>query len=411
MKDFTTKLISALAQGHSVHEIFRQALEDAVNLLLETERTVFLDYEKWEVKGYNTGNSRNGYYARTLKTDYGTLQLKIPRDRLGELDIKALQCIQEAPSHLEDLIILMYQKGVSTRDISDLIEKMYGHHYSPTTISNLSKTFEDELKTYRQRPINRDYVCLFCDATFIPVRRGNVSKEAVHTIIGIDANGHKEILDFQVYPTESAVHYREMLQDLKQRGLENVLLFVSDELTGLAEALTNEFPMALHQTCWIHLLRNVAMKVRVKDRQAVMESLKKVPKAKNFVEATKRLNDFICEWEENYPKLMQQLKQKKNLFSFMHFPEDIWSTIYTNNVSENFNKQLKRMTKAKEQFPNEVALEKTVFCYVTEYNAKFGHRIHKGFGKATFELQHYLEQRRPINETKLKGSVTESIVS
>lgn len=156
MKDFTTKLISALAQGHSVHEIFRQALEDAVNLLLETERTVFLDYEKWEVKGYNTGNSRNGYYARTLKTDYGTLQLKIPRDRLGELDIKALQCIQEAPSHLENLIILMYQKGVSTRDISDLIEKMYGHHYSPTTISNLSKTFEDELKTYRQRPINKD---------------------------------------------------------------------------------------------------------------------------------------------------------------------------------------------------------------------------------------------------------------
>lgn len=275
MENFSTKLIAALAQGESVHEIFRQALEEAINLLLESERTVFLNYEKWEIKGYNTGNSRNGYYSRSLNTDYGTLHLRIPRDRLGELDVKTLQCLQKAPSHLEEMIILMYQKGVSTRDISDLIEKMYGHHYSPTTISNLSRTFEEELKAYRQRPIKKDYVCLYCDATFVPVRRGNVSKEAVHTIIGIDVQGYKEILDFQVYPTESALHYREMLQDLKQRGLENVLLFVSDELIGLAEALTSEFPLAIHQTCWTHLLRSLSMKVRVKDRPAVLESLKK----------------------------------------------------------------------------------------------------------------------------------------
>ena len=260
MENFSTKLIAALAQGESVHEIFRQALEEAINLLLESERTVFLNYEKWEIKGYNTGNSRNGYYSRSLNTDYGTLHLRIPRDRLGELDVKTLQCLQKAPSHLEEMIILMYQKGVSTRDISDLIEKMYGHHYSPTTISNLSRTFEEELKAYRQRPIKKDYVCLYCDATFVPVRRGNVSKEAVHTIIGIDAQGYKEILDFQVYPTESALHYREMLQDLKQRGLENVLLFVSDELIGLAEALTSEFPLAIHKTCWTHLLRSLSMK-------------------------------------------------------------------------------------------------------------------------------------------------------
>lgn len=275
MEDFNTKLITALAQGESILELFRQALEDAINLLLESERTVFLNYEKWEVKGYNTGNSRNGYYSRTLTTEYGTLQLKIPRDRLGVFDIKTLECIQHAPARLEEVIILMYQKGVTTREISDLIEKMYGHHYSPTTLSNLSKTFEEELAAYRQRPIKQDYVCLYCDATFIPVRRGSVSKEAVHTIIGIDDQGHKEVLDFQVYPTESALHYREMLQDLKQRGLENVLLFVSDELTGLAEALTNEFPMALHQSCWTHLLRHFSMKVRVKDRQEVLASLKK----------------------------------------------------------------------------------------------------------------------------------------
>lgn len=330
-------------------------------MLLESERTAFLIDEKWEVKGYNTGNSRNGYYSRELKTDFGTLHLKSPRDRLGALDIKTIQCLQEAPSHLEQMIILMYQKGVTTRDISELIEKMYGHHYSPTTISNLSKTFEEELSAYRQRPIQSDDVCLYCDATFVPVRRRNVSKEAVHLIIGIDAQGHKEILDFQVYPTEAALHYREMLQDLKQRGLENVLLFVSDELNGLADALTREFPMALHQSCWTHLLRHVSMKVRVKDRSAVLESLRKVPQAKNIAAATKLLTDFITTGENSYPKLVQQLKQKRNLFSFMHFPTDIWPSLYTNNLSEEVNKQLKRITKVKEQFPNEAALEKRYF--------------------------------------------------
>lgn len=134
MEDFNTKLIALLSQGESVHELFRQALEDAINRLLESERTLFLNYEKREVKGYNTGNSRNAYYSRTLTTEYGKLQLKIPRDWLGLLDIKTLQCLQQTPSHLEEMIILMYQKGVTTRDISDLIEKVWSplftsHHF------------------------------------------------------------------------------------------------------------------------------------------------------------------------------------------------------------------------------------------------------------------------------------------
>ena len=169
--------------------------------------------------------------------------------------------------------------------------------------------------------------------------------------------------------------------------------------------------MALHQTCWTHLLRNFAMKVRVKDRPAVLEALKAVPKAASIAEATKLLNDFFAEWGKTYPKLVEQLRQKKNLFSFMHFPKEIWPSLYTNNLSESVNKQIKRITKVKEQFPNEASLEKTVFCYVTEYNAKFGHRAHKGYGKVVFELQHYLDQKRPIIETKLKETIAEPIVS
>ncbi|GAB7231611.1 hypothetical protein TOTSKI_05730 [Facklamia hominis] len=242
MENFNTQLMATLAKGESIHEIFRQALETAVNLLLESERTVFLDYEKWDIKGYNSGNSRTGYYSWRLKTEYGTLELKIPQNHLGELEIQTVKALKESHSHLEQMIILMYQKGITTREISDLIEKLYGHYYSAATISNLSENFKDELDAYHQEVFQADYVCLYCDATFIPVRRGTVSKEAVHTIVGIDSKGYKKILDFQVYPTELAIHYREMLQGLKSRGLQQVLLFVSDELTNLAEAVTHEFP-------------------------------------------------------------------------------------------------------------------------------------------------------------------------
>ncbi|RLK63042.1 IS256 family transposase [Atopobacter sp. AH10] len=412
MENFNTKIMAALVKGEPIEDIFRQSLEDAVNLLLETERTVFLDYEKWEIKGYNTGNSRNGYYTRSLKTQYGLLNLKIPRDRLGELDIQTVKALQSSQSHLEKMIMMMYQKGVTTSDISELIEKMYGHYYSPATISNLSKSFEEELINYRQREIQSNYVAIYCDATFIPVRRGGlVSKEAVHIILGIDAVGHKEVLDFQLYPNESSVNYREMLQDLKTRGLKKVLLFVSDELNGLAEALTDEFPQALHQTCWTHLLRSVSGKVRSKDRQAIMEALKEVPKSKNIAEASHRLKDFYESWQGIYPKLVEQFKQKRNLFSFMHFPKPIWISLYTNNISENINKQIKRVTKVKEQFPNEKSLEKMVYCYISEYNVKFTQRSHKGFKQVSYELNKLLHQNLPVNEANLKKIEGESQVS
>ena len=281
-----------------------------------------------------------------------------------------MKAVQSSQSNLEDMIILMYQKGVTTRDISELIEKMYGQYYAPATISNLSSSFEKELQAYRQRKIQAEYIALYCDATFIPVRRDTVSKEALHMVVGIDAQGHKEILDFQLFPNESSENYKEILKDLKQRGLQNVLLFVSDELTGLTDAVTDEFPKALHQTCWTHLLRSVSCKVRAEDRQAVLSALKKVPKANTFKEAGERLSQFNDDWGGLYPKIVHSLKQKKNLFSFMHFP-------------------------------HEVALEKTVYCYVAEYNAKYSQRIHRGFGQVHFELERLLSLNIPVNEATL----------
>jgi putative transposase len=230
MENFNTELIQILAKGLDINEFFRQKLELAINDLLKSELTVFLNYEKWEYKGYGSGNSRNGFYHRTLKTEYGNLDLQIPRDRRGEFKQQTIKAYSRNSENLENMIITLYKKGITTREIAELLEKMYGSNYSPQSISNLSKVMTEEIKAYHERTLKEDFVVLYCDATYLPVRRDSVSKEALHVIIGIDKNGNKEVLDYSLFPEESSSNYKEMLINLKSRGLVNVSLIVSDAL-------------------------------------------------------------------------------------------------------------------------------------------------------------------------------------
>lgn len=404
MTNFNTELIEALAQGIDITEIFRSQLEEAMNLLLETERTAFLGFEHYDKSGYNSGNSRNGYYDRTLKSKYGVLNLKIPRDRNGLFSQKTITSFSESNDTLEDTIKLFYKNGLTTRDISEMIEKMYGQYYSPQTISNLSESILEELELFKNKKINSRYAVIYCDATFIPVRRDTVSKEAVHVIIGITEEGYKEVLSFAVYPIESASNYREMLQDLKSRGLEDVIVFISDELTGLKDTLTDEFPLSKHQSCWTHILRNIANKVRANDKSSVLEDLKEVYKKETIEEAKLSLEDFFSKYSSKYPKVKESLENKENLFTYLEFPKSIRSSIYTNNISETFNKQLKRKAKVKEQFPHETSLEKYVYTYVSKYNTKFSSRIHKGFGLAQYELSKMLDEMQQKRQSKNTSS-------
>ncbi|MGI6578471.1 MAG: IS256 family transposase [Eubacteriales bacterium] len=409
MNDFTTKVLEGIEAGVSFDEVIRKTVEQTVNTLMEAERTAFLGYEPHNVAGHHCGNSRNGYYPRSEKTKYGGLDLDIPRVRKGKFAPRTPVLFKEQDNQLEDFIILLYQKGVSTREIGDIIEKMYGHHYSPQAVSNITEVMVDELQAFSERTVKDRYVVLYCDATFINVRRDTVAKEALHVILGIDEEGHKEVLSFAVYPTEAASNYQEMLVDLQDRGLKEVLLFVSDELTGLGNAVTDIFPKAKHQTCWTHLIRNLLNKVRASDKAAVADDLKTIYQQTDVTIAIQNLQAFVEKWGKKYPKMTSSLQSKKNLFSFMSFPKSIQSSLYTNNISENFNKQLKRLTKSKEQFPNEVALEKLAYCYVVEYNAKGASRTHKGFNMAQFEIAEMFEQLSFSDRTVEKPTDTDNV--
>lgn len=244
MPNSNTELYKALLSGSSIDEIIRKEIEDTINLLLKTELTSFLDYEPYDPIVYNSGNSRNGSYSRNLKTKYGEITVEISRDRNGEFKQHTITPYKHNTDDLEATILHLYSKGITTSEIADLIEKMYGYAYSKQIISNITKTMENHVKEFHERPLNKQYVVVYMDATMLNVRRDSVSKEAVHILVGITKEGYKEVLDFGIYPSESCENYKEMLQSIQKRGCSEILLFVSDGLTGIKDACLCVFSKA-----------------------------------------------------------------------------------------------------------------------------------------------------------------------
>ncbi|MBO0488415.1 IS256 family transposase [Vagococcus fluvialis] len=367
-------------------DLFRRHLELAINTLLQAELTAFLDYEKYDRTGFNSGNSRNGNYSRSFKTEYGELNLAIPRDRNGEFSQQTLPAYKRSNDSLETTIIQLFQKGITMSEISELIEKMYGHYYTPQTISNITQIVSEDVVAFKERSLESQYSIIFMDATHIPLKRQTVSKEAVYIVIGIRLDGTKEVLGFSIAPTESSYVWKEILQDLKDRGLEEVLLVVTDGLSGIDDSIHSIYPNAQFQQCCVHISRNIAHKVRVSDRQEVCNDFKLVYQAASKEEAMNQISFMIDKWKKQYPRVVKLLMNPA-ILTFYNFPPSIRRTIYSTNLIEGFNKQLKKYTKRKEQFPNEESLERFLVSQFNNYNQKFLCRIHKGFK----EIQDTLE--------------------
>ncbi|MDV5021168.1 IS256 family transposase [Enterococcus faecium] len=378
MNDFTTEIMEILINKGDLDDLFRRHLELAINALLQAELTVFLDYEKYDRAGFNSGNSRNGNYSRSFKTEYGELNLVIPRDRNGDFSQQTLPAYKRTNDSLETTIIQLVQKGITMSEISDLIEKMYGHYYKPQTISNMSKIVSEDVSAFKERTLEAKYSVIFMDATHIPLKRQTVSKEAVYIVIGIRLDGTKEVLGFTIAPTESAYVWKEILQDLKDRGLEEVLLVVTDGLSGIDDSIHSVYPNAQFQQCCVHISRNIAHKVRVSDRQEICEDFKLVYQASSKEEANNQIRFMTRKWKKQYPRVVNLLLNPA-LLTFYNFPHAIRRTIYSTNLIEGFNKQLKRYTRRKEQFPNEESLERFLVSQFNQYNQKFLCRVHKGF--------------------------------
>lgn len=378
MPNFTTEIMETLINKGDLDELFRCHLELAVNSLLQAELTAFLDYEKYDRAGFNSGNSRNGNYSRSFRTEYGELNLVIPRDRNGKFSQQTLPAYKRTNDSLETTIIQLFQKGITMSEISELIEKMYGHHYTPQTISNMTKIVSEDIIAFKEKSLESRYSVIFMDATHIPLKRQTVSKEAVYIVIGIRLDGTKEVLGFSLAPIESAYVWKEILQDLKDRGLKEVLLVVTDGLSGINDSIHSVYPNAQFQQCCVHISRNIAHKVRVSDRQEICSDFKLVYQASSKEEVNNQIRFMIDKWKKQYPRVVKLLMNPA-ILTFYNFPPSIRRTIYSTNLIEGFNKQLKKYTKRKEQFPNEESLERFLVSQFNNYNQKFLCRVHKGF--------------------------------
>ncbi len=379
MSQFNKELAEALLENTNLTEVFRGQLERTINTLLESELTAILGYDPY-VRFNNSGNYCNGEYTRRLDTQFGQINVRVPRDRNGQFHQSLIPPYTHRIDSLETTIIQLYEKGITTREIADLIEKMYGSHYSPTTISNITKVVDEQVTAFHSRPIfHSQYVCLFLDATYIPLRRDAVQKEAVHNALGITSSGEKEILDYLIAPQESDAAWSDLLGSLVSRGLTRVQLMVADGMIAIQNACEKNYPQAKFQRCLIHINRNIMGKVRVSDRKEVACDFKEIHHALSFKEGEEKIQNFIEKWEKRYSRMTRTLQEIENLLTFTQSPKRIRGTIYSNNIIESFNKQLKRKTKVKAQFPNEDALERFLVTQMINYNNKKSGRAHKGF--------------------------------
>ena len=387
MTQFTKELLNFLAQKQDIDEFFRTSLETAMNDLLQAELSAFLGYEPYDKLGYNSGNSRNGSYARKFETKYGTVQLSIPRDRNGNFSPALLPAYGRRDDHLEEMVIKLYQTGVTTREIRDIIERMYGHHYSPATISNISKATQENVATFHERSLEANYSVLFLDGTYLPLRRGTVSKECIHIALGITPEGQKAVLGYEIAPNENNASWSTLLDKLQNQGIQQVSLVETDGFKWLEQIINQAYPLAKQQRCLIHISRNLASKVKRADRAVILEQFKTIYRAENLEMAVQILENFIAEWKPKYRKVMESLENTDNLLTFYQFPYQIWHSIYSTNLIESLNKEIKRQTKKKVLFPNEEALECYLVTLFEDYNFKQNQRIHKGFGQCADTLE------------------------
>lgn len=392
MNDFTKDMANALFNQDKINDLFRQKLQQAVNDLLESELTAFLGYNPYERDGWNTGNSRNGAYYRKVDTQFGQIEIKVPRDRNGEFHQHTMPDYKRHTDVLEQTVIKLYSKGVTTREIADLIEKMYGGYYSPAMVSNISKEMIPQVEAYHQRHLSDKFFCVYLDATYIPLKRVTYEREAVYIAIGIKPNGHKEVIDYCIAPTENIEIWSEMLKGFKSRGLEQVELFLSDGVVGMKEAICQSYPKAHFQRCLVHVMRNISAKMRVDDRQKALDEFKQIHTQSNKEMAVQVLDEFYQNWEKAYKNVVRDLRQvEPDLLTFYNYPPAIRASIYSTNMIESFNNRLKRKTKPKTEFPTEQSLDTFIGVQAMDYNDRYFNRIHKGFGQVRDTLESYFD--------------------
>lgn len=398
-RELISELLSAsnVQSMDDIHELFKETIAEFMQGSLEAELDEELGYEPYDVKNKNTENSRNGHSKKTLRTSMGKVEIDVPRDRKGDFEPKILPKNQTSISQdMEEKIFSMYAKGMSVSDIEDHIRDIYGLEISDTTVSRITDKVLPAAKEWQQRPLESIYAVVFLDAMHYHVRsEGHIVKKAVYIAIGINMDGKKDVLGMWVGENESAKFWAGVLNSMRNRGVDDILIACTDNLTGFSQAIEAVFPQTDIQNCIIHQLRNSSKYVSYKDLKALMADLKKVYTAVDEESAMSALDDFAAVWDSKYPKISKSWYDNwANLSTYFKFPQELRKLIYTTNTIEGFNRQLKKVTKAKSVFPTDDSLFKMLYLAMKDITKKWTGR-RQDWGSIYAQLVIYYGDRIP----------------
>lgn len=352
------------------NDLFKQGVEE----MLQAELDQHLGYEKYAKEGRNSGNSRNGSFSKKVKTDsLGDMVLNIPRDRNAEFSPQLISKGQRMSDRLEEAIIGMYSRGMTTSDISEQVKQVYGVDVSEGTISNVTARINEHVKEWQARPLEPVYYVVWMDGIMLRIKHGGkFINKCIYLVIGLKKDGLKEVLGMWTAETESASFWLSVLTDLKARGVEDILIACTDNLKGFTEAIEGVFPGTVTQLCIVHQIRNSCRYVVWKDRKQFCADLKGVYGAPTRDAAKQALHSFAGKWEAKYRYAIQSWQNNwENLTSYFDFPVEIRKIIYTTNVIENLNRGIRKYTKSKVQFPDDQAAEKAVYLAILNIEKKW----------------------------------------
>jgi transposase-like protein len=374
----TTSDISAMLK-----DLFSETMQE----MLETEMDTTLGYGKNENSAKQTDNRRNGHSKKTVVSEYGDTKLLIPRDREGEHEPLIVRKHQKNLTGIEEQIIALYSKGMTVRDVQDHLNQLYGITVSPTLISNVTNKLMPLIKEWQSRPLEKTYAVVFLDAIHYKVRQeGAIVNKASYMVIGIDLDGRKDVLGMWIGEHETSKFWLVVLNELKNRGVQDVLICCVDNLKGFNEAIGACFPEAEIQKCIVHQIRNSIRYVSYKDVKKVLADLKPVYTAASEPLALEFLESFETIWGNKYPLIVNSWRANwSELSTFFKYPPEIRKIIYTTNMIESYHRQLRKVTKGKSIFPNDESLQKMLYLATMDVLRKWTGRV-QNWGQILLQL-------------------------
>jgi len=372
----SAELLDQLLDGQDPESVLRSdgllgELKKALaERMLDTEMDVHLDSETERA----TGNHRNGSSQKTVLSEDGKLVLSIPRDRHGRFDPTLIAKYQRRFPGFDEKIIALYARGMSTRDIQGHVGELYGVTISPDLVSAVTDSVIDEVRAWQSRPLESTYAIVYFDALRVKIRdEGLVRNKAVYLAIGVRTSGHKEVLGLWIEQTEGAKFWLRVMNELKTRGLNDILIAVVDGLKGFPDAITAVFPDTLVQTCIVHLIRNSLQLASWKDRKALAQALKSIYQADSAAAAEQALTAFENgPWGERFPTVAQSWRRNwEHVIPFFAFAAPVRKIIYTTNAIESLHSGVRKSIRNKGHFPNDTAAEKLIWLALRNITAKW----------------------------------------